>query len=123
MSGEGQPPSGVPQAREERSGDTSAGDRVTPPLRLRALPHTAFPLWDAEEYLGDDVDWLHRHLGLSHETYGLLLAWQRGNAEMRRWSAAEREAQERRGRELLAVLVDELAPLPVAYDFPDVRPV
>lgn len=118
MAGEGQRPSRVPGAREEQSEDTSIGDRVTPPLRLRALPHTAFPLWDAVEYLGDDSDWLHRHLGLGHQTYGRLLAWQRGNAEMHRWPAAEREEQERRGRELLAVLVDEVAPLPVAYDFP-----
>jgi hypothetical protein len=47
------------------------------PIRLRLIEHVGFPLWDREDFLGDDYDELHAWLGLTRASYDALWAWQR----------------------------------------------
>jgi hypothetical protein len=92
------------------------GASIHNPLRLRAVEYVEFPLWDAEEWLGDDFDWLHENLGLSWPSYEALTAWQAQFDELSTDSGAASELEERKaehretGAQLAARLSAELAP-------------
>ncbi|HSX66282.1 hypothetical protein [Nocardioides sp.] len=46
------------------------------PIRIRLVEHVPFPLWDAEDFLGDDFTQLSEWLGLSRPTYEALASLQ-----------------------------------------------
>jgi hypothetical protein len=52
-------------------------DDVHGPIRLRLVEHVPFPLWDREEFLGDDFAELHAWLGITRATYDRLAGLQR----------------------------------------------
>lgn len=85
------------------------------PIRLRPIDHINFPLWDAEDHLGDDFEWLHAALGLRRTTYDELARWQ-AEFERLRLLASEVDneqawqAHARWGMGLRDQLADELAP-------------
>lgn len=85
-------------------------DRIVGPLRVRAVEHVGFPLWDAEQWLGDAYEWLEQHLGLSRKSYDALARWQAELEEVAEVGPRERAEHRRAGEELAARLDAELAP-------------
>lgn len=52
-------------------------DELINPIRIRLVEQMPFPLWDGEDFLGEDFDELSAWLGISRSTYDALADLQR----------------------------------------------
>lgn len=74
-------------------------DLIRGPIRIRQIENMEFPLWDSDEYLGDDYPWFERTLSLSSALYERLANWQH-ELNVGRMSKAERHEHRLKGRDL-----------------------
>jgi hypothetical protein len=117
-SGFGETPPTVPAGEASFSyvsGANSEFDQpLVGPIRLRPIQHIEFPLWDAEDNLGDDFDSLNESLGLSRDAYEQIALWQHSFEHLVASGSAATDADWdlhfQQGAALRGMLAAELSP-------------